>query len=214
METEKHIIRDSLAAYERSVASIVLYGVSELPFPLGVKRIIDLLKGNRNAFALNNELNLLDTFSALPGYTRDQLSDLFDLLINRGYLEVDMIVDEEEELPVIALTGKGLAFLSGKEAVARGILDILMDKDNPEIPENDQDLFYKLKLARRQLAEEYDYPAFMVCSDQVLKDMCLRKPTEPDDLLKIQGVDMAFMKHYSKQFLYVIRQYVTREKGS
>lgn len=214
METEKHIIKERLAAYERSVASIVLYCLSELPFPLGVKRIIDLLKGNRNSFALNNELNLLDTFSALPGYTRDQLSDLFDLFINKGYLEVDMIIDEEEELPVIALTEKGLSYLSGRETDTPGILDILMDKDNPDIPENDQDLFYKLKLARRQLAEEYDYPAFMVCSDQVLKDMCLRKPTEPDDLLKIQGVDMAFMKHYSKQFLYVIRQYVTREKGS
>lgn len=214
MDRSQDTISVILRAYEESVASMVLYSFTEFPFQMGVKRIIDFLKGNRNAFALNNELNLLSTFSALPGYTRDQISDILDTFIKSGLLEVEMIREEDDEYPVISITDKGKKLLGAKLHQPFGILDILMDRDNPEIPEEDQDLYYKLKLARRQLAEEDDYPAFMVCSDDVLKDMCLRKPMEADDLLKIYGVDMAFMKHYSKQFLYVIRQYVTREKGS
>ena len=214
MEKNQALISEIFRDYENSVAKIVLYSFTEFPFLLRVKRIIDFLKGNRNAFAVNNELNLLSTFSSLPGYTRDQLSDIIDAFINSGLLEVEMIKEEDEEFPVIRITDNGLKVVSGDINQPVGILDILMDLDNPDIPEEDQDLYYKLKLARRQLAEEDDYPAYMVCSDDVLKDMCLRKPMEADDLLKIYGVDMAFLKHYSKQFLYVIRQYVTREKGS
>lgn len=213
-ESEHDLIRKIFKAYEAGVARIVLFCLSELPFSLSVRRLIDVLKGNRNAFAINNELNKLSTFSALPGYTRDQLSDLIDSLIKDGMLKVEMVTEDEDEIPVIGVTAAGLTYLNDSEEKDVRLLDILMDLDNPDIPESDQDLFYKLKLARRQLAEEFDYPAFMVCSESVVKDMCLRKPVEPDDLLKIKGVDMAFMKHYSKQFLYVIRQYVTREKGS
>ena len=156
----------------------------------------------------------LKTFSSLPSFTRDQLSDIFDMLILHGFVDVVMDTHDEEEYPVIAINKKGLSFLHDGKFSGLSILNILMDKDVPGIPDEDQDLFYKLKLTRRQLAEEYDYPAFMVCSDSVLRDICLRKPTEPDELIKISGVDMAFMKHYSKQILYVIRHYVTREKGS
>ena len=214
MDKSRATITEILRAYEENVANIVLYSFTVFPFQLGVKRIIDFLKGNRNAFALNNGLNLLPSFSALPGYTRDQISDIIDTLIKSGLLEVEMIKEDDDEFPVICITDTGKKLLEGKLQQQVGILDILMDRDNLEISEEDQDLYYKLKLARRQLAEEDDYPAFMVCSDDVLKDMCIRKPMEADDLLKIYGVDMAFMKHYSKQFLYVIRQYVTREKGS
>jgi ATP-dependent DNA helicase RecQ len=214
MEDKKTLIGGILESYEACVSGIVLYCITELPFPLGVKRIIDLIKGNRSSYIINNELHLLASFSTLPGFTRDQLSDLIDLFINKGLLRVEMFVDDGEETPVVSITPAGRKYLEGQISEPLHILDILMDKDNPDIAEDDQDLYYKLKLARRQLAEEYDYPAFMVCSEKVLREMCDKKPMEPDDLLKIKGVDMAFMKHYSKQFLYVIRQYVTREKGS
>ena len=214
MDKKDKSIDEILENFAVSVVSITLYCLSELPFPLGVKRTTDVLKGNRNAFALNHGLMTLKTFSSLPSFTRDQLSDIFDMLILHGFVDVVMDTHDEEEYPVIAINKKGLSFLHDGKFSGLSILNILMDKDVPGIPDEDQDLFYKLKLTRRQLAEEYDYPAFMVCSDSVLRDICLRKPTEPDELIKISGVDMAFMKHYSKQILYVIRHYVTREKGS
>jgi ATP-dependent DNA helicase RecQ len=214
MDKEDRSIDKILEDFEISIISITLYCLSELPLPLGVKRTIDVLKGNRNAFAQNHGLITLRTFSALPGFTRDQLSDIFDVLILQGYVDVVMVSQDEEEFPVMAINKKGLSYLRDGSEAGLSVLNILMDKDVPGIPDDDQDLFYKLKLTRRQLAEEYDYPAFMVCGDSVLQEICLRKPTEPDELIKIAGVDMAFMKHYSKQILYVIRQYVTREKGS
>lgn len=207
------LIQKILADYEKTIARLVLFSLTERPFPLGMKKTIDLLKGNKSSFAINHELNKLHTFSALPGFTRDQLSDIMDILINNGLISVEKLEVTDGVFPVLAITPKGTDYLYGKLDTEFVLLDAIMDKDIPEISEDDQDLFYKLKLARRQLAEENDHPAFMVCHDSVLRSMCINKPMENEDLIKIKGVGEKFMEHYSKQFLYVIRQYVTREKN-
>lgn len=210
---DSRLIQKILADYEQTIAKLVLYCLTERPFPMGMKKTLDILKGNKTTFAINHELNKLDTFSALPGFTRDQLSDIMDILIHSGLVQAENLELQEGVLPVVAITPKGMDYLNGKVQTEFVLLDAIMDKDVPQISEDDQDLFYKLKLARRQLAEEQDLPAFLVCHDSVLRSMTIKKPMENDELLKIKGVGEKFMEHYSKQFLYVIRQYVTREKN-
>lgn len=207
------LINSLLSVYEQTIARLILFSMTELPFPLGVKKTIDVLKGNKSSFTINHSLNKLHTFSVLPGYTRDQISDMLDILINNGLIAVEKMQVNEEEYPVLKITARGKGYLEGKLPTEFVLLDAIMDKDVPEISEDDQDLYYKLKLTRRQLAEENDIPAFMVCSDLVLRKICIKKPMENDELEKIKGVGPKFMEQYSKQFLYVIRQYVTREKN-
>jgi len=207
------LINDLLTRYEQTIARLVLFNLTELPFPLGVKRTIDVLKGNKSTFAINHNLHKLHTFSALSGFTRDQMSDIIDILINSGLIAVEKISVDGEELPVLKITAKGKEFLHGDAPGEFVLLDAITDKDIPDISDDDQDLFYKLKLTRRQLSEEEDVPAFMVCKDAVLRALCLQKPLENDELAKIAGVGPKFLEKYSKQFLYVIRQYVTREKN-
>ncbi len=210
---KKSLIEDLLAGYEKTIARLVLYCIYELPFPMGLKRTIDILKGNKSSFVINHELNKLETFSVLPGYTRDQLSDIIDIFINQEMIVVEKFSKDQAEGSVLKLGSKGKDYLEGKGKTEFVLLDVLMDKDIPELSEDDQDLFYKLKLTRRQLAEENDIPAFMVCSDMSLRNICIKKPMEPEELERIKGVGKKFMENYSRQFLYVVRQYVTREKG-
>ncbi|HSV87667.1 MAG TPA: HRDC domain-containing protein [Bacteroidales bacterium] len=206
-------INELLNQYEQTIARLVLFNLCELPFPLGIKRNIDVLKGNKSSYVINHSLHKLHTFSAFSGFTRDQMSDIFDILINSGLIGVEKIRVESDELPVLKITPKGEDYLHGKETGEFVLLDAIMDKDIPDISEEDQDLYYKLKLTRRQLAEEEDVPAFMICKDIILRELCVQKPMENNELAKISGVVPKFMENYSKQFLYVIRQYVTREKN-
>lgn len=214
MDKNRKLVESILSDFEKTVAQLVLYCLKELPFPLGVRRTIDVLKGNRSAFTVNNELDKLYTFSILTGYTRDQLSEIIDALINGGMVDFKTQILEGEPFPVIQINDKGRAFLSGTSVEKLSLLNILADKDVPDIPAEDQDLFYKLKLIRRQLAEEKDLPSFLVCTDPVLRSICIKKPTEPAQLEKIRGIGKSFVQEYGKPFLYVIRQYITREKGS
>jgi ATP-dependent DNA helicase RecQ len=214
MATNETLTTSILAGFEKTVARIVLACMEELPMHLGVKRTIDVLKGNRSPFAINNDLLHLKTFSALSGFTRDQLSEILDVLINHALVDFEKETQDGQTYPVIRISEKGHQYLHGESTSPVPLLNILADRDVPDIPQEDQDLYYKLKLTRRQLAEEEDYPAFMVCSDAVLRSICLKKPSEPDQLERIRGVGKTFVQHYGKPFLYVIRQYITREKGS
>jgi ATP-dependent DNA helicase RecQ len=211
---DKKIIEEILSDYQKSVARLVLFCLNEIPEAQGIKKTIDILKGTRSSYLVNHNLVDLASFSSLNGFTRDQLFDILDILIIHGYIELQLIDEDGEEYMVLVISSKGEEFLKNPANQDFQLLDVLMDKDVDQIPEDDQDLFYKIKLARRQLAEEYDIPAFMVCNDTILKEMCLKKPMETDELESIKGVDEDFMENYSKQFLYVIRQYVIREKGT
>lgn len=214
MENDHRRIDTLLSSYNYVIARLVLFCIQELPQPLTVKRTIDVLKGNWNSFIQSKQLDQLSSFSVLPGYSRDQLSDIIDVLISHGMILVQKVMEDDEEFAVIIVGEAGLKYLDDENGLKVDILDILLEKEVATIPEDDLDLYYKLKIARRQLAEEYDYPAFMICADTTLHDICLKKPMEAFDLKQIPGVDDTFMQQYSKQFLYVIRQYVTREKGS
>ncbi|HAK00106.1 MAG TPA: hypothetical protein DCM62_08780 [Bacteroidales bacterium] len=210
----KKLINNLLQNYEQTIARLVLFSLTELPFPLGVKKTIDVLKGNRSSYVLNNQLFKLHTFSILTGFTRDQLSDIIDILINAGMMQVEDIKVEGDSYPVLKISPEGLKFLNNQTNPEFVLLDAIMDKDIPDLSDDDQDLFYKLKLTRRQLAEEEDKPAFMICKDFVLRNLCIHKPMENDELLAIKGIGPNFIENYSKQFLYTIRQYVTREKNA
>lgn len=210
----KMLIHSLLQTYEQTIARLILYCLSELPFPIGVKKTIDLLKGNRSSFLFNHQLYKLDTFSILPGFTRDQLSDILDILINEKMIDLEQLQAEDETYPVLKISKKGIQFLNNNALPEFKLLDAIMDKDVADISEEDQDLFYKLKLTRRQLAEEEDVPAFMICTDSVLRSLCVQKPMENNELENIKGIGPKFMEKYGKQFLYTIRQYVTREKNN
>jgi|GEM_PF-1606370 len=210
----KLLIHNLLQTYEQTIARLVLYCLSELPFPIGVKKTIDFLKGNRSSYMLNNQLYKLDTFSILPGFTRDQLSDILDILINEKMIDVEQLQVEDETYPVLKISQKGIKFLNSNALPEFNLLDAIMDKDVADISEEDQDLFYKLKLTRRQLAEEEDVPAFMICIDSVLRNLCVQKPMENNELENTKGIGPKFVEKYGKQFLYTIRQYVTREKNN
>lgn len=214
MKIDHTLFNGLLSTYNQVIGRLVLYCVQELPFPLTVKRTIDVLKGNWNSFIQSNELDKMEAFSLLPGFTRDQLSDIIDRLISHEMIVVQKEIEDDEEFVVLRIGEAGKKYLDDPANFDIDLLEIILDKEVKDVPEEDLDLYYKLKLARRQLAEEYEYPAFMICSDDTLHELCKTKPMEPDELSRLKGIDVTFMQLYSKQFLYVIRQYVTREKGS
>jgi ATP-dependent DNA helicase RecQ len=63
---------------------------------------------------------------------------------------------------------------------------------------------------RRELAKMKDIPAFMICSDSVLRELTLQKPTNSSALLSIKGIGEKFLQNYGEKFLEVIRMHVDK----
>jgi ATP-dependent DNA helicase RecQ len=68
----------------------------------------------------------------------------------------------------------------------------------------DQRLFEALRALRLSLAEERGVPAYVVFNDRTLLEMCVRRPTTPEEMLEIQGVGPAKLERYAGPFLAAI----------
>ena len=70
-----------------------------------------------------------------------------------------------------------------------------------EVLPQDNELFGRLKLLRRRLADRDGVPAYIVFSDRTLVEMAQRKPASPDQLLEVSGVGAAKLSRYGAAFL-------------
>jgi ATP-dependent DNA helicase RecQ len=70
--------------------------------------------------------------------------------------------------------------------------------------ESDAELFDRLRVLRRRIADSESVPAYIVFSDAVLREMSRRVPKTERDLMTISGVGPAKLTRYGKAFLEVL----------
>lgn len=70
--------------------------------------------------------------------------------------------------------------------------------------EVDGELFERLRLARRHLAEERGVPAYVIFSDATLAEIAAKKPSSLGELARISGVGPTKLARYGQQFLETI----------
>jgi ATP-dependent DNA helicase RecQ len=69
------------------------------------------------------------------------------------------------------------------------------------------ELFEKLRVLRRELADSAGVPAFVVFSDATLKDMCGKMPLTEDDFLSVSGVGKVKLETYGQKFIDAIQAF-------
>jgi ATP-dependent DNA helicase RecQ len=71
----------------------------------------------------------------------------------------------------------------------------------------DEGLFLKLKELRSRWAQEIKAPAYIVFSDASLRDMCRKRPQNPEQFLNVAGVGAVKLEKYGAAFMAAIREY-------
>ena len=91
---------------------------------------------------------------------------------------------------------------------------IFIDASQSSAKENyDRNLFEKLRILRRQIADKRDVPAYIIFGDVSLQEMSYYFPTNEDDLINIKGVGEQKLKDFGNLFLEVIKEYVKKNKA-
>jgi ATP-dependent DNA helicase RecQ len=65
----------------------------------------------------------------------------------------------------------------------------------------DEELFQRLRTLRKDVADRQSVPAYIVFSDQVLREMAARRPGNAEELLDVPGVGPAKLERYGRAFL-------------
>lgn len=186
--------------YEKAVSRLVLFALTELPFSLGVKRFISVLKGTQSTFVIDNELHLLSSFSTFSSCTADYLKTIIEELKSQELIAVNNI-STFNHMPVLSITEKGRDFLNGDIEVDVQFVHKGLESEIIKLSEEDLLLFDQLKVLRKELALENEVPAYMVCSDQVLRGIISAKPKTVENLLEINGIGTRFCEKYGDAFL-------------
>ena len=72
--------------------------------------------------------------------------------------------------------------------------------------EKETTLFDRLKELRREIAKEEKVPPYIVFSDRTLVHMCLIKPKNKEEMLKVSGVGEYKFEKYGERFMNKIRK--------
>jgi ATP-dependent DNA helicase RecQ len=200
MKSNQSIFKTIISDYELSIIRIILYGISELPFRLGIEKTVSVLRGNKSTFNIDHELNELDSFSVLATFSKEELTTIVEILIQVGLIEIENI-SESFDMPILNLSPLGKKYLYGNAKIDVIILDHIIDKSVPELDDDEKLLFENLRSLRLRIAKDVDLPPFVICHDKTIRELCLQKPLDEEELLTVKGIGKNFVEKYGSQFL-------------
>lgn len=185
---------------------------------VGFTTTIDILRGTMSADVVANRYDLLKTFGVGHDVPARDWRDYLLQMLQMGFMEI--AYNEDKHLKVTAL---GHEVLFGDKTIELAVIrrEERRKKKNKEVQqrqtvkyrraegEEDTVLFSKLRELRQRVAEENNWPAYVVMSDKTLHALATEKPTTLNDFGNIYGIGEYKLKTFGKRFVDVIKEYVS-----
>ena len=170
---------------------------------------------------MQNGYDKIKTFGVGAGTTLKHWHDYLLQMLHLGYIEI--AYNEGNHLKI---TPSGNAVLFGKE---RAELAIPVEKETEKATrttkakskqkydnsknftiesDDNNDLFEVLRKVRRQIAEENNWPAYVVLSDKTLREIVSTPPLSIDDLHYIYGFGEKKIELFGQRFVDAVRDYL------
>ncbi len=178
-------------------AQKILSCVVRLEERWGGAMVARVLAGSKSKKVLSNNFDKLSTYGIMKDNSIKDITDMINMLGADGYLTIT-----EGKYPLVKLNKRSLEVLKGKIKVYQRIIkrDLRITEDNP--------LFEKLRILRKEIALKEGIAPFMVFHDSTLREMSRLYPADTGSMLKIKGVGRAKLEKYGHDFVMVIKEYV------
>ena len=186
--------------YENSIMLMVLSCIEELEIKVGNNKLVSILQGSESNYIFENNFNNNPFYGLLQNYNSKQINKIIEKLFN-----MDLIRSENLEIgyysKVVDLTDKGKDAIKSRKLDNSHFLNEVFKEKAEALTNEGKILFKKLKNLRKEIAQSLNKPAFIVCSDKVLRDIVKQEPGNVDSLLSIKGIGNHFIDKYSSLFL-------------
>lgn len=174
----------------------------------GITVIIDTLHGSDTERIRRYRLNENEYYGVEAAASVHDLRKVTDFLLVKGYLE-----QTDDRYSTLMLGEKGRSFLAGGETL---IMKLPKEQEKAEKSKKkktvdlegvDSELFERLRAKRMQIARIQSVPPYLIFTDKTLKEMCMRRPANKEEMLQISGVGDTKYRKYGKKFLDVIAEF-------
>nr|MBS0037006.1 DNA helicase RecQ [Saprospiraceae bacterium] len=185
-------------------AQMALSAVVRLRERFGISYVIDFLRGSASQ-KIKPFHREIPTFGVGEKWSQNQWYQVVKSLIQQNYLARD-----GGKYPVLKLTEKSGDILRGREKFyfyikKEKVLTAVEDKPG-ELP-FEKDLFERLRVLRKKLADEEGVPPFVVFSDKTLRDLATFQPQNLEEMLNISGFGQVKLQKYGRHFLDEVTSY-------
>ncbi|MFC5411737.1 DNA helicase RecQ [Larkinella bovis] len=171
--------------------------------------LIDVLRGSRNQTILQNNYHLIKTYGAGSDLKFDEWRSYLQQLINIGVIEI--AYDDHYFLrrgilaDAVLYQGRKVDLIKPEEAAQRKA----EQKPKTKTETVRDDLFERLRVLRKQLADEQNVPPYVVFTDSTLEEMTRLRPTTPEAFRNVSGVGDRKLQLFGKRFMEEIAAFLT-----
>lgn len=176
----------------------------------GAAFITDYLQGEENPRIVNGDFDAIPGFGAMSNRPRIYIRDLLDRLVSAG-----LLLRSDDQYPILAVSPMLEQMIADRNTFKmRFKADALEPKKKKTLSktysrnysesETDGKLFDTLRAWRRETASKRSLPAYTICTDQTLRNICAVKPKTIGELAYINGIGEAFTARYGEQVLKII----------
>lgn len=205
---------DGTTIVQKALSAIIRTGEN-----IGFTTAIDILRGSMSLDVVSHQYNLLKTFAVGRDIPHRDWHDYLLQMLQMGFIEIAYNEDRH-----IHVTDLGREVLCGKHAVQLAFIsredfsvkarrkrqreESLRTIENAGANEN-MELFNKLKEVRKRIADEHQWPAYVVLSDRSLHLLAIERPTTLDAFGNTFGIGEHKRDNYGTAFIKVIKEYAT-----
>jgi ATP-dependent DNA helicase RecQ len=201
------------------IAQKALSAISRTNEKIAMTMLVDILRGSKNQNVIKYGYDLLPTFSVGKDLRQEVWFDYLLQLLNYGAM--DIAYDEGHTFKINAVSRQ---ILKGERRVeiSEYISPTERKADEEEkVPKNiskktivKNELFEKLRILRKQLADALGTPAYIVFSDATLSDMADKCPINKSMFLAVSGVGQEKYNRFGDAFIKEIKKHVNENQGT
>lgn len=169
--------------------------------------LIDVLRGSRSQQVLQGGYDKIKTYGAGRDLRFEDWRNYLHQLINIGVIEI--AYDQHYALrrgllaDQVLYGGRKIDLVRPDDAPKP-----VVEKTRTKTETQRDDLFERLRVLRKRLADEQNVPPYVIFTDTTLEDMARQRPITPDALRNVSGVGERKLQLFGKQFLNEILNYV------
>src|SRR5205809_1900487 len=174
-------------------------------FGFGLGHVVDVLRGADTEAIRQRGHNELSTYGIGGELKRGEWQ-----AIGRELLRLGLVECAPGKFATLSLTSAGMEALRKRTSIVLTKQIEIAEKSariKPGAIECDEVLFERLRALRRQLADERGVPAYIIFSDESLREMARNYPANSTEFRRIPGVGEQKLKDFGEVFMSAIRSH-------
>ncbi|MDP1879905.1 MAG: DNA helicase RecQ [Parachlamydiaceae bacterium] len=212
-------LEDSQEIEGLEIAQKILSCVYRLRQNVGMRMLIDVLRGSKNQQVVSRNYHELSTHGLFSNISEQEIRFYIDSL-----LQMNVLMSTGGEYPVIKWTDQSRAVIDGqqpiyfkkrsfsKPAVEKKDAKQLLEQKEKVTLHYNQELFEQLRALRFSIANLENVPPYVIFSDRALQEMAVFYPQNQQEFTRINGVGPAKWIKYGEQFIEALKPYAKQKQ--